>query len=168
MDDGEYERGEARTREKAEGRPPHRREGERERRRHEELPRRCRGQGERGVGAAVSRRHRSYGDGSSGRDGSRRHPAEHRVAGLVGDEHGQRREHCRLVEHHLGRIGEGDLRDESEERVPERERVAGVQAAVGEFIHRRQGEAPELGELAGARQVEETVAADFSCDAPEE
>ena len=72
------------------------------------------------------------------------------------------------MEHDLGRVGERDLADQREERVPERERVAGVEPAVGELVHRREREAAELDELAHAREVEEAVAADLAGDVPEE
>ena len=102
-------------REEAPARAPQRRERERERGGHEQLARRRRGQRERGVGAAVPRGHRRDGDGGAGRGRGGADPPEQRVAGLVRDEHGEGCEHRRLVEHDLGRVGEGDLRDEREE-----------------------------------------------------
>ena len=65
-------------------------------------------------------------------------------------------------------IGARDLRDEREEPVPERERVAGVEAAVRELRDAVEREVVELEELAGAREVEEAVAFDVPRNAPEE
>ncbi len=52
--------------------------------------------------------------------------------------------------------------------MPEREGVAGVEAAVGELVHRVQRERPERVELADAGEMEEAVAADLPGDVPEE
>ena len=93
---------------------------------------------------------------------------EERVAGLVGDEERERRQHGRLVQDDLGRVEEGDARDEREKAVPEREGVAGMQAAVGELVHGVERERVERLQLAHARQVEEAVAADLAGDVPEQ
>ena len=53
------------------------------------------------------------------------------------------------------RVEPGELRDEREEAVPERERVARVQPAVLELVDRAQVQVAELDELAHARHVEE-------------
>ena len=52
----------------------------------------------------------------------------------------------------------GDLRDEREEAVPERKRVAGMQAAVGELRDAVEREVVELEELPGAGEMEQPVA----------
>ena len=113
-------------------------------------------------------RHRRDPDRRAGRGGGGHDPPEERVARLVGGQHGERREHGRLVEHDLRRIDEGDLRDQRQERLPEREGVARVEPAVGELVHGRQVQVAELDELAGAGEVEEAVAADLAGDVPEQ
>ena len=52
--------------------------------------------------------------------------------------------------------------------MPERERVAGVQAAVLELVDRAQVQGRQVDELAHARLVEEAVAGDRALDMPEE
>ena len=116
----------------------------------------------------MTRSHRPDRDGRSGRRGGRRDAAEERVPGLVGHEDGERREHGRLVPHDVGRVDECDLGDHGEERLPEREGVAGVEPAVGELVHGREVQVAELDELPGAGEMEETVAADLACDAPQQ
>ena len=66
------------------------------------------------------------------------------------------------------RIGTGDLRDEGQQPVPERERVARVQAPVRELVQRVERQVAEVGELARPREVEEAVAAHLAGDVPEE
>ena len=129
---------------------------------------RRRRQRECGVGAAVARRHRGECDGDSGRGGGGSHAPEHRVPGLVRDEHGQRHEHRRLVQHDVRRVRERDLRDECQEGMPEREGVTGVEPAVGELVHGREREVAELEQLANARQVEQAVTADLTRYVPEQ
>ena len=68
----------------------------------------------------------------------------------------------------LGRIEEGDAGDERQKAVPEREGVAGMQAAVGELVDRLEREGVERLQLANAREVEEAVAADLAGDVPEQ
>ena len=53
------------------------------------------------------------------------------------------------------------------QRVPERERIPGVQAAVLELVDRAHGERAELVELPHAPEMEERVAVHDSLDAPE-
>ena len=65
-------------------------------------------------------------------------------------------------------IDAGDPRDEREEAVPQRERVAGVQPAVLELVDGAQVQVAELDELPHARLVEEAVAGDGALDVPEQ
>ena len=65
------------------------------------------------------------------------------------------------MEHHLGRVDAADLRDERQEAVPERERIAGMEPAVGELVRALEREVVEREELLDAREVEEPVAADL-------
>ena len=51
--------------------------------------------------------------------------------------------------------------------MPERERVAGVEPAVGELVRAREGEVVEREELLDAREVEEAVPADLAGDVPQ-
>ena len=94
--------------------------------------------------------------------------AEERVPRLVGDERRRAARAPSLVQDDVRRVEEGDTRDEREEAVPERERVAGVQPAVGELVHGVERERVERLELAHAREVEEAVAADLAGDVPEQ
>ena len=116
----------------------------------------------------MSRPHRGDPDRHCCRGGGGSDPPEHGVAGLVGNEHREWREHARLVQDDLGGIDERDLCDEREEPVPERERVAGMEPAVCELVHRRQREVAELPELPDAGEVEEPVTSDLPCDRPEQ
>ena len=59
----------------------------------------------------------------------------------------------------LARVDAGQPRDEREERVPEREGVAGVQAAVPELVDGAERQPAEVVELPHAGEVEEVVAA---------
>ena len=143
-------------------------EREGERRRDEQLAGRRRGQAERRVGAAVGRRECRHADlGADDRD-RRTDAPEERVAGLVGDEKCERREHGGLVQDDLGWIEERDPSDERQKAVPEREGVARMQAAVGELVDRLEREGVERLQLANPRQVEEAVAADLAGDVPEQ
>jgi hypothetical protein len=109
------------------------REYEREHGRDEQLPARSGRQRQEGVGAALSRRQPDQrGLSQDEREGDRAR-AEQRHAGLVDERERERRQHARLVQRDHGRIDAGQLRHECEEGVPERERVAGMQAAVAEL-----------------------------------
>ena len=65
------------------------------------------------------------------------------------------------------RVDTAELRHEREPPVPERERVARMQAAVLELVHRAQRERAEVEELAHATEVKERIAVDDALDAPE-
>jgi hypothetical protein len=106
MDDGQDESGCGRRGEEAARRPLDVRERERERGRHQELPRRGRREPERGVGAAVRGCERRHGHLSANDRERRPDAAEERVARLVGNEQRQRREHRGLVQDDLGRVEE--------------------------------------------------------------
>jgi len=86
---------------------------------------------------------------------------------LVDGGEGDRRDRARLVQHHLRRIDAGELRDEREEPVPERERVAGVQPAVRELVDRPDVQRAERVQLPDAAEVEERVAVHDARDVPE-
>ena len=168
MDDGEHEpggrgRGEQRARRPRRGCDRQRQCGW-----DEELPRSRRRQPERGVGAAAVRRERRDPDLREDDRDRRPHAAEERPPRLVRHEQRQRREHRRLVEDDVCRIDEGDASDERQEAVPERERITGVETAVGELVHRVERERAEGVELAHARKVEEPVAADLAGNRPEQ
>src|SRR5207237_4007754 len=60
-----------------------------------------------------------------------------------------------------------DLRDERVERVPEGERVAGMQAAVLELVDGAQMQVAEVDELAHPREVEEAVTGDDAGHVPQ-
>ena len=72
------------------------------------------------------------------------------------------------MDDHVDGVGAGDLRDERQEAVPERERVPGMEAAVGELVRGVEREVVEGEELLDAGEVEEPVAADVAGDAPEQ
>ena len=63
------------------------------------------------------------------------------------------------MQHDQRRVDPASLRDEREEQVPERERVARVEPAVAELVDGPQREPAEVEELPHAREVEERVAA---------
>ena len=136
--------------------------------RKEDLARGRRREAERGVGAAVVRCQRRHRDGAEDDGDGRADAPEERPTGLVGDEERDRRQHGRLVQDDLGRVEEADPRDEREEPVPERERVAGVEPAVGELVDGVERERAERIQLLHAREVEEPVAADVPGDVPEQ
>ena len=96
------------------------------------------------------------------------HAPEQCPTRLVGDHCGKRREHGRAVQHDVDRVGARDLRDQREEAVPQRERVAGMEPAVRELVERVQREVVEREELLYPREMEEAVTADVSGDVPEE
>ena len=168
MHDGEDERGGRRRGEERPGRGTRRLHRKRERGREEQLARRGRGQRERGERPAVRRRHRHERDacGRRGRGGN--DAPEQRPTRLVGDHGGKRREHRRAVQHDVDRVGARDLRDQREEAVPQRERVAGMEPAVRELVERVQREVVEREELLHPREMEEAVTADVPGDVPEE
>ena len=112
MDDCQNEARRGHQRKDAPVRPFDVGEGERESGGDEELARGGRGQVEGRVGAALGGRKSRHADlGADDRDRGADTPEE-RVAGLVGDEKSERREHRRLVQDDLGWIEEGDPRDE--------------------------------------------------------
>ena len=156
--DREHEARSGRRRDEPERRRPHGLERQRERGRHEELPRRGRGQREEDVGAAHPRGERDH--RHLRRRGHARSPGppEERPAGLEGDEHRERREDRRKVRDDPLRILARELRDERDEAVPERERVPGMQAAVGELRDTLEREVVELEQLPRPREVEQPVA----------
>ena len=61
-----------------------------------------------------------------------------------------------------------ELRDQRDEAVPERERVPGMQAAVGELRDPVERELVEVEQLPYAREVEQAVAVDRGGDDPEQ
>ena len=134
-------------------------EEERDHGRDEQLPAERRRQRERGVRAAASGGEREHRD----LDEEHREPAprrpEDRLPGLPGDEERRRHEHGRLVQHDPLRVDAAELGDEREERVPERERVPGVEPAVPELVDGAQREPAEVEQLPHAREVEVVVAA---------
>jgi hypothetical protein len=168
VDDGEHESRRGNRGQETAARPLDIGERKGQRGGEQELACPCGRQPERGVGAAGRRGERRHGDGAADDGDGWAYPAEERVAGLVGHEQGHRGEHRRLVEHDVGRIDECDAGDEREEAVPERERVAGMEAAVGELVGGVERERPEGVELAHAREVEEPVAANLARDVPEQ
>ena len=168
MDHGQHEPAGRGRGEQAACRPVDVRERERERGRHEELPRRGRRQPERRVGAALRGRERGHRHLRADDRQRRANTAEEGVAGLVRDDDGEWREHRGLVQDNLRRVEEGDTRDERQEAMPERERVAGMQPTVGELVHGVERERVERLELAHAREMEEAVAPDLAGDPPEQ
>ena len=112
--------------------------------------------------------HRDERDAGGGRRRSRYRSPEQRPARLVDDEHRKRGQHRRAVEHDVHRIGARHLRDEREEAVPERERVAGMQPAVRELVRAPEREVAERQQLLDPCEMEEAVAADVPRDVPEE
>ena len=66
------------------------------------------------------------------------------------------------------RVGAGDLGDEREKAVPEREGVAGVEPAVGELDHALEREVAEREELPHPGEMEEPVAAHLAGDPPQQ
>ena len=154
VDDGEREPGSGHGGYAGGRRPPDRLERERERGRNEELVGGGRGQGEKPIRAPMPRReaHERHLSGRS--DGRRPHPAEERPAGLVGDDHGERREERGQVQDDEPRIRPAHLRDDRVEAVPEREGVARMQPAVRELDDAVQREVVEGDELPYPREVE--------------
>ena len=136
--------------------------------RDEQLPRRGRRQRERVVGAAVARCE----PGDRHLPGEHRDPApdrvEERTPRLEDDDERDRDEDRRLVEDDVRRVDPGQLRDEREEPMPEREGVAGMRAAVRELAHRVDRQLVERLELPHPGQVEQRVAAERRPEPPDE
>jgi len=84
--------------------------------------------------------------------------AEEREAGLVGEQERKRQQHGRGVQHDRWRADACEPRHDRDRRVPERERVARMQPAVAELVHRPQRERVEAEQLLLPGQVEERVA----------
>jgi hypothetical protein len=148
---------------------PEVREDERDRRGHEQraAPRRRR---KREQPERAARARRKRGQSERAREGRDAEPArtENDRPRLVDDQERERGEHRSLVHDDVGRVDAGHLRDEREERVPERKRVARVQPTVHELVDRVHREVVECPELADARQVEERVAGRVGQHAPEQ
>ena len=168
MHDREHEPRSRGRRDEPERRQAHGLERQRERGRHEELARRRRGQGEEDVRASHPRRERDHRHLSGRSHTCRPRPPEERPAGLEGDENRERREDRRQVRDHPLRILARDLRDQREEAVPEREGVAGVQAAVGELGDPVERQVVELEQLPRTREVEEAITLHRRCRDPQE
>ena len=159
-----------RSRERRADRPrrlAHEDEEERRHRRNEELPRRRARQLERRVRPARTRCERDHPDlGEEDAEGERGRTEDAKPE-LEREHERERREHARLVLHDGARIDAREPRDEREPAVPERERVARVQASVLELVDRAQRERAEVVELAHPAEMEERVALDDPLDAPE-
>ena len=168
MHDCEHESRGCRRGEEPERRQPHGLERERERRRHEQLPRRRRGEREKDVRPAHARREGDHRHLRGRRHAGGPRPPEERPAGLERDENGERREDRRQVGDDALGILAGDLRDQPDEAVPERERVAGVQAAVGELGDPLERQVVELEQLPHTGEVEQTVSLHGRSGDPEE
>jgi hypothetical protein len=114
--------------------------------------------------------------GGEGRSGHGRgeHPdaepggAKQRHSRLVHDGECDRHDRARLVLHHLRRVDARELRDQREKRVPERERVARMQAAVAELVDAAHVQVAEVDELANAPEMEERVAGDGARNVPQQ
>ncbi len=144
-------------------------EEERQRGGHEQhAPAGGRGQREQPERAAGAGRERRDADRPRERRDAEPARAEDRDARFVDDEERERREHGRFVHDDLGRVDARQLRDQREERVPERERVAGVQPAVHELAHAFERELVERQELPHAREVEQRVAGRLGEHVPEQ
>ena len=83
---------------------------------------------------------------------------EERRPGLVDEHEGERQQHRRQVQERGRRADAGELRDHRDRRMPERERVARVQAAVLELVHRAQRQVVQGEQLLHPGEVEERVA----------
>ena len=93
---------------------------------------------------------------------------EDRDPRLVDDRERERAEDAGLVQQHAARVRPGQPRDEREEELPERERVAGMEPAVLELVHRPQVQVAEREQLANAGEVEERVAVERARDLPDQ
>ena len=173
MDHRECERGAREGRNERPGPPFDECEGEREDRRCKEDPARGRRQGKQlegpGGSASAATGQSEVGDR---RNDQRRAPSgtpEHGCPSAVGEQKSQRHQHGRQVERDVGDVGAGQPRDQRDSSVPERERVARMQAPVLELVHRpERGQRIELGQLAHAGQVKEPVAFDGARRPPDE
>ena len=86
--------------------------------------------------------------------------AEERRAGRVGEDDCERREDRRkMPKRELG-VDVGEPRDERDRGVPDRERVAGVEASVAKLVEDVERREVECLELADPAQVEQAVAED--------
>ena len=143
-------------------------EEERDRHRHEQLLRSGRRKSEQRPRAAVTRSEAVEAElrGEHREAGRRR--VEHGDPRLPDDDARERSEQRRLMLDDDSRVEPRDLRDERVEPVPERKRVAGMEAAVLELVDRAQVQVAEVDELAHAGEVEEPVAGDDPRDVPEE
>src|SRR5919197_4964023 len=96
------------------------------------------------------------------RDGcSRPRRPEERTAGREEEEQRDRDENRADVARDVGHVDAGEQGNESEGAVPERKRVAGVQAAVAELVHdAERREVVEIGELPLPGEMEEPVPRD--------
>ena len=173
MDHRECERGGREGRNERPGPPFDDREGEREDRRCKEDPARSRRQGKQLEGAG-GRASAATGKSEVGdlrndqRRASSRTP-EHGCSSGVGEQESQRHQHGRQVERRVGDVDAGQPRDQRDCSVPERERVARMEAPVLELVHgAERGERVELGQLAHAGQVEEQVAFNGARRPPDE
>jgi hypothetical protein len=92
--------------------------------------------------------------------------AEDRPTHLEGEDEGERREQARLVSCDARGIDARESRHQREPRVPHRERVAGVKAAVRELAHVVQRERAERVELPHPSEMEERVAGERALDEP--
>ena len=98
--------------------------------------------------------------GSGDRSEPRR--AEEDGSRLERDEDGDRDEHRRFVLDDERRIDARNLRDGGKKRVPERERVSGMQPASRQLVESPGRERAELDELPDAREVERRVSCERS------
>jgi hypothetical protein len=148
-------------------RMPEEEEEERQRRRDEYVPvERPRLAEERERAAVTGCKQHGRNRGQQNRD-SQPDGAEQRQACLVEDGERHRGDRARLVQHDLGRRRSSDLRDQREERVPERKRIARMQSAIRKLVHRADVQIAEGVELLDATEVKKRVAADDPCDVPE-
>ena len=155
-------------REREPGDPAGRGEEERDRGRHVELARRRSRLRELRERAAMAGPEGEQREGGEERRAARCRRSEHRDPGFPRERACKGREHRGAVTDHFPRVDAGDPRDERDEPVPERERIAGMKPAVLELVDRPQVQVAELDELAHARLVEQPVAGDRPGNAPEE
>ena len=134
-------------------------EDECEQRREHQHPARVRRQRQRDEGTAVPGRETEQRPLGQQRRQAGPARAEERGAGLVGEPEAERQQHGRPVQHDLGGVDTGQLRDEREKAVPERERIARVQPAVAVLVQGAQRERAEVVELPDPAEMEERIAA---------
>ena len=132
------------------GRGAHEAEEERDHRGHEQLPRDRPWELERRVRAAASRSETDHPDLREQHGEGEPERAKDLAPHLEGEHERERREDARLVQDDGCRIDSSELRHEREPAVPERERVAGMKAAVPELVDRPQRQRAEVVELADA------------------